>query len=390
MQQVQNSSTRKAILLLAIWVLTAIALLPVFFHWMPPVPVASHAAHLQLDLAYLCAVAICFWMYRSELKRLSRGQAQTLVFLVFILTSVTNNVHRNYVDHSSIFASTSNLAWQIDLQNQVMRLSPAVAPHSYRFLPNAIVRWMELFRMSYESARDVYRLILGILLFYATYRYARLFTSYGGAVLALLLVTVIYPVSFEYSAGQLTDPLSHLSFVLAFIFLETGDFALLLTTLLIGSLAKETVLAMAGYYVLFCRRDRGYAWKATTLCVSVLAFYLAVRAFVLHGSAGYRYEQVSGVAPAHVWANLGSGRWQGLLLLTVGSLVPFLVLGWKRTARSLKQQAIFLFPVLFISGTLFSWLFETRNFMPLVFVLAMAAGNYFSQLFAEGSGGENA
>ncbi len=190
-------------------------------------------------------------MYRVEVRRLSRAQALSLIFLIFLFTSITNNIHRFYVDHSSLGVQISNLAWQLNVHRQVMQLSPAVAPHSYRFLPNSIVRWMELSHVSYESARDIYRLICGLLLYYAIYRYARLFTNYSGAILALLLVTVIYPISFEYYAGQLTDPLSHLSFVLAFIFLETGEFALLLTTLLIGSLAKETVLAMAGYYVHF-------------------------------------------------------------------------------------------------------------------------------------------
>ena len=273
------------------------------------------------------------------------------------------------------------MAWQLDLQRLVMQLSPAVAPHSYRFLPNSIVRWMELSRVSYESARDIYRLIVGLLLYYAIYRYARLFTSYGGAILALLLIGVAYPISFEYYFGQLTDPLSHLSFVLALIFLETEDFALLLTTLLVGSLAKETVLAMAGYYVLFCRKERKYIVKAATLCISSVIIYLGVRVFVLHGAI--HYQQVSGVTPEHIWINWHGSRWLPIFCLTVGGLAPFLIAGWKQTPTSLKQQAFFLLPVLFLSSLLFSWLDEIRNFMPLVFVLAVIAGRYLSGLTTE-------
>ncbi|MDQ2843209.1 MAG: hypothetical protein M3Y72_19660 [Acidobacteriota bacterium] len=303
-----------------------------------------------------------------------------LVFLVFLLTSLTNDIHRYYVDRSSIGSDISHLAWQVELQRLVIQLSPAVAPHSYRFLPNALVRWLEFLRVGFEPARDIYRLIVGLILFYAVYRYARLFTNYGGALIALLLAALIYPISFEYYLGQLTDPLSHLSFVLAFIFLETGDFAFLLTTILLGSLAKETVLAMAGYYVLFCRKDAHYPAKSVTLCLSSLATYFGVRFWVLHGAM--QYKQVSGVTPAHVWINWRSGRWFPLFCLSVGALLPFLILAWKRTPAVLKQQVLFLLPVLFISGLFFSWLDETRNFMPLVFVLAVVAGNYLQSFMA--------
>lgn len=265
----------------------------------------------------------------------------------------------------------------MDLHNQVMRLSTSVLPHSYRFLPNSIVRWMELARMSYETARDTYRLILNLFLFYAIYRYARLYTSYRGAIIAMALIAVIYPVGFIYIAGQLTDPLSHLSFVLAFIFLETGDFAFFLTTLLIGSLAKETILALAGYYLLFCRKDNKYTSKAVLLCFAVVAAYLGVRFFVLNGTP--EYNQISGVGLNHALANWQSGRWPPLVALTAGALLPFLALAWKTAAPALKHQALFLLPVLFVSSAFFSWLFESHNFMPAVFVLAVIAGHYLSE-----------
>ncbi len=138
---------------------------------------------------------------------------------------------------------------------------------------------MQLCRVRFDAARDIYRLVFGLLLFYSIYRYARLYTGYAAAILALLLVALVYPISFEHYAGQLTDPLSHLSFVLAFIFLETEDFAFLLTTLIIGSLAKETVLALSGFYVLFCRREKRYSIKAVVLCAASLATFFAVRAW---------------------------------------------------------------------------------------------------------------
>ncbi|MDQ2843210.1 MAG: hypothetical protein M3Y72_19665 [Acidobacteriota bacterium] len=372
---------RKFFILIATWVAAAVAILPVIFQWQPGPPVTGHGAHLQLDASYLCAFAICFWIYRVEVRRLSRPRTLVLVFLIFLLTSLSNDIHHFYIDQASYPAGMSHLAWQIEAQHLVTELYPAIAPHSYRFLPNAMVRWLELLRVGFEPARDIYRLIVGLILFYAIYRYARLFTNYGGALIALLLSALIYPISFEFYFGQLTDPLSHLSFVLAFIFLETGDFAFLLTTILLGSLAKETVLAMAGYYVLFCRKDSHYPAKSVTLCLSSLATYFGVRFWVLHGAL--QYKQVSGVTPAHAWENWHGGRWLAVFCLSVGALAPFLIPAWKQTPAALKHQVLFLLPVLFISGLFFSWLAETRNFMPLVFVLAVIAGNYLQSLIAE-------
>ncbi len=366
------------LLLPSIWIAALIAILPVLFRWTPPAPLTGRAAHLQLDSGYAFGLLICYWIYRVEMRRLGRVRSLVLVFMVFLLTSITNGIHRYYIDHSSLSSQISNLNWQIAVQEGVMRLSSSFAPHSYRFLPNCIVRWMQLAGFSYENARDVYRLIVGLLVFYALYRYARLFAVYGGAILAMMLVALIYPISFEYYAGQLTDPLSQLSFILVFIFLETSSFGLFLSTLIIGSLAKETVLAMAGYYLLFGRAERHYFSKAALLVCAVVADYFGVRWLVLGGSASYRYSQVSGMTPADVRMNLHSGRWLPLLLLTVGSLIPFLLANWKDTPTGLKRQALFLFPVLLLSSIFFSWLFETRNFMPLVFVLAVAAGRYLS------------
>jgi hypothetical protein len=242
---------------------------------------------------------------------------------------------------------------------------------------------MQLGGVRFDAARDIYRMLSGLPLFYVIYRFARLYTNYLGAIVAMLLVSAVYPISFEWYAGQLTDPLSHLSFVLAFIFLETENFAFLVTTLLIGSLAKETVLAMAGFYVLFCRNQRNYAAKAMTISIASLVIYFGVRLFVLHG--GMAYQQVSGVSAGHIFENWRDSKWHGLFLVTAGAYIPFLILGWRNTPVILKQLVFYLLPVLFVSSLLFSWLSETRNFMPVVFVLAVISSRYFVG-YGEGPG----
>ena len=360
------------------WGLTAVALLPAVLHWAAPVPDNGSRRELLIGLAYLAVLVVCYWIYRVELRRLTRSRAFLLVFVVFLLTSITNNLHGYIVDRgTNIFPGKTNQVWQVQLHNSVIQLDPGSLPHSYRFLPNSIVRWMEIAGIDFESARDFYRMICSLLLFYAVYKYARLFSNYTGAMIAMLLVAAIYPIGFEHYAGQLTDPLSHLSFVLAFIFLETEEFGLLLSTLLIGSLAKETVLALAGYYVLFGRKERNYVWKAVVLCGASAAVYLGVRLWVLRGAM--HYEQASGTSPDHFFNNWQYGQWHGAFLLTGGALLPFLVVGWKETAVSLKRLALFLLPVLFVSSLLFSYLREARNYMPLVFVLAVSAGGYLSR-----------
>jgi hypothetical protein len=372
----RSNGRRKLLVLISVWVLTIIAALPALLRW-TAIPKAD--SKLVQYLGYAVVAAICAYIYRHESRHLTRSRAFVVVFLVFLLTCIVNSIHRVFVDNGVPYLEryVSNVLWQGLVNDLVIQLSPYAIPHSYRFLPNAIVRWFQLGGLAFEPARDLYRLIFGILLFYAIYKYARLYTNYLGAIMAMLFIAVIYPVSFEYYAGQLTDPLSHLSFVLAFIFLETEDFALLLTTLLIGSLAKETVLALAGYYVLFRRQDTHYWWKAITLCVASAAIFMGVRMLVLHGGI-HQYTQIS-VAPRNMPSlNWHDSRWPLGLLLTVGAFIPFLVLSWRTTPRSLKYLALYLSPVLFLSGLFFSFLVEMRNFMPLVFVLAVITARYLS------------
>jgi hypothetical protein len=375
---VRDKGRRRWLVVILAWGFAALAIVPAVFQLEAPPPYTGSARYFPIGLGYLVALAICWAIFRAELRRLSRPQAISLVFVIFLLTSIINNLHGFNVDQATNYFLEPNRVWQERTHDLVMQLTPGMLPHSYRFLPNSIVRWMQLAHVEFNAARDLYRLIAGLLLFYAIYKYARLYCNYASAIVAMLLTATIYPISFEHYAGQLTDPLSHLSFVLALIFLETEEFALLVTTLVIGSLAKETVLAMAFYYILFCRRERNYWFKAVTLCVMSAAIYFGVRLFVLHGSMSY--QQTSGVKLDHVLENWQFVGWHEPFLLTACALLPFMALGWTETPLSLKRQVFFLFPVLFISSLFFSWLCETRNFMPLVFVLSVIAAVYFSRL----------
>jgi len=363
--------------LIAAWVLAVVAILPILFRWQAPAPATGPAAAARVALGSVAALFLCYRMYRAERARLARRDAVLLVCLVVLFAAIASQLHSvNVDDGRDYFDNTSNAAWQVKLHNDVLRLDPAGLPHTYRFLPNAIVRWMEIAGLDFETARDLYRLLCGLPLFYALYRFARLFTTHVGGVLAMSLAAIIVPVSYENYAGQLTDPLSHLSFVLAFIFIETGEFGYLITTVLLGSLAKESVLALAVYYILFRGKEKGYRWKAAAMFAGAAAIFAGVRWAVLGGPL--RYAQVSGGPPHLVRFNLTDGRWPVLFLLTAGAFLPFLVLGWKETPATLQRLALFLLPVLWLSSTFFGFLAETRNFMPVVFVLAVVAARQLS------------
>ena len=195
--------------------------------------------------------------------------------------------------------------------------------------------------------------------------------------IAALCTAAVFPATFVNYAGQLTDPMLQLAFLLCFIFLETEDFPLFLATMLIGSLAKETILAMAGYYVLFCRHHRNYLLRSVVTCLSAVVVYFGVRLFVLKGSFAYR--DVSGVTLQHVSRNWHLFTWVDNTLATCAVFIPFLILGWRKTPRALKQQFFYWLPVIFVSSLFFSWLVEVRNYMPVIFVLSVVTGIFFSQ-----------
>ena len=378
-------SNRRVLLLSLIWFAGIVGTLPFLFRWPAPPPATGSGLAVRLVLGYSVAAALGYWMYRVEKPRLNRRNAAVLVFFIFLLAAISNQLHRYMVDYGkNAFGSIENTAWQVWLEDSIIQQSPAVAPHVYRFLPNSLVRWMQIGGLDFAHARDLYRLLFGLLLSYALYRYARLFTNYLGALIAMLLTAVVLPVSYQYYVGQLTDPMSHLSFVLAFIFLEKEDFPFLLTTLLIGSLAKESVLAMAGYYLLFGRRGRSYPLKAITLLVACPVIYFAIRLYILRGTL--RYADISGVGIQHVMANFFDHRWPYLILLTGCSLMPLLVFGWRNTPDSLRWLPLYLFGALFFSSLFFSWLAESRNYMPMVFVLAVIGGYHLTNWASAGRG----
>jgi hypothetical protein len=354
-----------------VWVLiaAAVALLPLVIHGRPA-PLLPQA--VVGALRYAIPLAVAAWLYTRE-----RGAEKTTLFLfLFVCTWVVNSLHFTMVDSlkgNCAYFGYPNVDWQINLQQKVLALSPSVIPHSYRFLPNSLVRLLEWLLGDFASARDCYRDVFMFLVFYAVYKYARLYFDHAVAVLTVAITALITPISFRSYAGQLTDPLSHLSFIAAFYFLGRRRFSHFATAIVIGVLAKETVAALVPLYALFELRNRRAVLQSAILFSVVVAELIAVRVVVLHHALAY--QEISGVTVKHLSDNLRNARWIVQSFLTYGVLLPFLILRWRQTPRDCRLLALWLLPVLIVSSFFFSWLSEARNYMPLVFVLAAVAAD---------------
>jgi hypothetical protein len=350
---------------------TVLALLPVVFRL--PAPAHTHNPVFGILLRYglpLLAAAGCYFFDR----KLPQRERLNALLLCLALSLLTNYLHLWLVD-SSGNTWGSHHSIQLQLHEAAIMSKPEALPHSYRFLPDGIIRLFEQVTGDFDSARDSYRSFFGLFLFYALYRFARLYLQQGGAILCLALWSAILPVSYRYYAGQPADPMSHLSFLLAFTFLETEQFAWLLLTILIGSLAKETILAMSGYYALFHWREPQFARKAILLLATSGLICLGVRAVVLGFAPNY--SQISGVTANHIAENWNNYRqWIGPFIFTAGFFCPFCIVGWRDAPITLRRLVLFLFPVLFLSGLVFSWLREGRNFMPLCAPLIVITAGY--------------
>ena len=60
-------------------------------------------------------------------------------------------------------------------------------------------------------------------------------------------------------------------------------------------------------------------------------------------------------------------------MLFVGVFLPFLVRRWRHIPSHLRTLFLVVTPLLLLSNLCFGWLYESRNYMPLVPLLATMA-----------------
>jgi hypothetical protein len=322
----------------------------------------------------LLPLGVMLASYLYERLKGRRHALLTILFLAVVSTSL-ESLHNALVDTTLFFPPElgykDNTEWQIALHQCILDHAPGMIPHSYRFLPDYIVAGIERTGVGFAYSRDIYRHVFAFLLVYSIFAFSRLFVAGPGPFLTVLGYGLIYASSIRCYAGQLMDPMSHLSFVLSFILIFLGHPLLLFLTVSLGICAKESVVVMTGFYLLY-HFFKSRSWVPGVLLVlSSLAVVVAIRWWILRGT--FDYTRMSGVPPDWYRTNLGLAPWPRQVLFTIGVLVPFVVMGWRSTPPFLKALILYLTPILLISNVMFSWLRETRNLVPASIAMLVVA-----------------
>jgi hypothetical protein len=367
---------------------TLLALIPLLVPALrDPLPPSFEVWLFLGGLACLLPVLTVAACWRLVPLDLDPARRRDLFVLLVLATLLCAHLHHTNVDtaefkYAKKVYPDGNTGWQTETQALVMHLEPTYYGHNVRVLSNSFVHGLQLATGSFEAARTIYRLTFGFLLVLSIYALGRVWLSHAGALLALLFYVSIYPVSIRLYAGQLLDPMSHLSFVLGMLCMarrRDADFALVI---LIGALAKESVVALAGLYVLVRWRERRWWATVATLAAGLLVVWLVRR--IVYAGAAVDTTTLSGVPHGHVLENLRRERfwmWFPQLGLTIGLFLPFLALAWPRVPRDLRLLAGGLSLILPLTSLRFSWLYEARNYVPAVIPLAIVtAGHLLGEL----------
>jgi hypothetical protein len=304
------------------------------------------------------------------------GEANTPRTLTFLAAAgVMTACHWLMVDQQPLPAD-----WQPKAYLQVLNHT-GDPPHQYRPLPYGFVRSLEWLTRDWVFSCLAYRCFFNYWLLWAWHRFACLFHTPRRAALTLLPFVALYPCSVAFYLGQLTDPLSHTLFVLGLIYIiEDRPFALA-AALALGVLAKETAALLVPCWLVCRPWSARRTWVETVLLGAVATTaVLAVRL-----PFGWRpgAEEMNG-AGLMVGTNLGIGRpiaytsvppYQRYVqpLLFVGPFVPLIAWNWRATDVRLRRLAVTLTPLLLASNLCFGWLYESRNYVPVLPVLTTMA-----------------
>jgi hypothetical protein len=331
-------------------------------------PVAAWASKALVILGLGAVVALPALVDRKE------PGAWGLVLLFVVWAGLMVAVHWWLVDSLC-------LHWQQGLYEKILS-HESVPPHQFRALPYGFTRTLEEITGDWDFSCAAYRWFFNFWFLWWSYRFARLFLRPGWSLLSLVPLLALYPVSVVNYYGQLTDPVSHALFALALIYTIEDRWLALAAALFVGVLAKETILLMAPvYWAAHYKEGWRALGKTVVLGLACVAAFLAAR--VPYGWWP-SYEKINGTDELMIWANLDIGttpynplvslplRYLHLTLLWV-PFVPFLAWGWRRLDGRLKAMCLTLTPLLLLSNLCFGWIYESRNYMPMVPLLATAS-----------------
>jgi len=372
---------RATVLSLALAIVSALPVI-VPHHWMTAGTRPAAVALLMRAVAFCLPLVALLLCLKIDLGLAMRGKIALLIAFGALSWALTD-LHYTTVELGHYFPSDSygdNRDWQLMMHRAVLRLDPGWLPHSYRFLPDGVAEILTWLTGSFEPARAIYRLTFTFLLLLSIYYWSRLYTGHGAAIAVVMVYAIVYPASIRYYAGQLTDPMSHLAFVVAYIFLELEVFPFVAVAILLGLLAKESVALLVVYFLFFEREQKHHWLKSLGLIAGSAAVLLGVRAYVQHGNFGY--GQISGVPIEHVLENLRDlDFWPRQFVFTIGCFLPFVVLDWRNVPRRLKRMLLVVAPGLIGSSLFFSWLREARNYVPATIILALITVRFLARQF---------
>jgi hypothetical protein len=308
--------------------------------------------------------------------------AAALIAGAAVLAALMTAGHWYWVDSTPVKAT-----WQRGLYLDILNRT-SEAPHLYRTLPYGFTRTLERLTGDWEFSCLAYRWFFNFWFVWGAYRFARFFCGQIRSLLTLVPLALLYPLSVQFYWGQLTDPLSHALFVFSLLFLVQDRWLLLAAALALGVMAKETaVLIVLSYFVCYARQGRAALLKTSVIGLACVAAFLATRL-----PLGWRpgNADLNGLNGLMIGTNLGFGRpvaktpvplYQNYLhpFWFVGPFVPLIVWNWRCLDRRLRVLLLTLTPTLLLSNLCFSWMYESRNYMPLVPVHATAALAFFAR-----------
>jgi len=361
---------------------------------MEPAPVAfvgpyTPAAAAAGKAAVLLLMGVAVWV-RARLDRREGRHAGLLTVGLVLLAGAMTAWHWFAVDarYNAARGGFYVEQWQRDLYLSILnhRHEDAAGwsqvPHIYRPLPYGFTRSLERLTGDWHFACLAYRWFFTYLLAWAYYRFARLFLDPRRALLALVALPVLYPFSVAYYRGQLTDPVSHVLFVLGMIYIVQDRWLALAAAVGLGVLAKETAVVLVPAYC----ACRARAWRSAVGPAAVLGLTAAVAFVAVRLAAGWGvgYGAINGTTGLMIGTNLGIGTplylgaaptYQNYLqvALFVGAFLPPIALRWRGADGRLKALFLTLTPLVLASSFCFSWLYESRNYVPLLPLLTTLA-----------------
>jgi hypothetical protein len=342
---------------------------------------SSAAAAWGSRIVVLLAMSLAIGL-RAAIDRRDEPWSGPLAILLTVLAGLMLVWHAFWVDSSSY-----NDEWQRDMYWKILNFEQ-IAPHQFRALPYGFTRGLEWFTGDYVFSCLAYRWFFSYWFLWGCYRFARMFHGPACSLVVVAPVFALYSLSVLYYWGQLTDPLSHALFVLALIYVIEDRWLALAAALFLGVLAKETVVIVVPAY-LACYWRRGWPAFARTVVLGLacVAAFLAAR-LPLGWHLGY--QQINGTEGLNIGSNLGfeipklgiyelynrvAPLYENYLqpFLFVGIFLPFIAWRWRRIDARLRALCLTLVPLLLVSNLCFGWMYESRNYMPLVPLLATMA-----------------